>query len=111
VAVLSISSAPLVAMIICLYSNISTSSAGLISPSSIKPLSDVVVCACVSCCCGAELDVPEVLGREFVAMTRLQRQAADAFGVLETLQANKVRAQTMFAGLLGQLTMHHPTAK
>ncbi len=38
----------------------------------------------------AELDVPEVIGRECVAMTRLQRQAADAFGVLETAQANLV---------------------
>jgi hypothetical protein len=34
--------------------------------------------------------VPEVVGRECVAMTRLQRQAADAFGVLETAQANLV---------------------
>lgn len=51
--------------------------------------------------CEAELDVPEVLGCEFVAMTRLQRQAADAFGVLETAQANKVKTQTVFAGFLG----------
>jgi hypothetical protein len=36
--------------------------------------------------------VPEVVGRECVAMTRLQRQAADAFGVLETAQANVVRS-------------------
>jgi len=41
-------------------------------------------------CVLAELDVPEVIGRECVAMTRLQRQAADAFSVLETAQANMV---------------------
>lgn len=41
----------------------------------------------------AELDVPEVVGRECMAMTRLQRQAADAFGVLETAQANVVSGQ------------------
>jgi hypothetical protein len=44
-------------------------------------------------------------------MTRLQRQAADAFGVLETAQANKVRAPTVLARLLGQPTMHQPTAE
>lgn len=46
-------------------------------------------------CCAAELDVPEVVGRECVAMTRLQRQAGDAFGVLETAQANLVSCMTL----------------
>lgn len=38
----------------------------------------------------AELDVPGILGRDNVAMVRLQRQAADAFSVLDTAQANLV---------------------
>lgn len=51
----------------------------------------LVVPPVLSCdCVMAELDVPEVIGRECVAMTRLQRQAADAFSVLETAQANMV---------------------
>lgn len=41
----------------------------------------------------AELDMPGLLGRDNVAMVRLQRQAADAFSVLETAQANLVRHQ------------------
>lgn len=59
----------------------------------------VYVCLCVP---HAALDVPEIIGRECVAMTRLQRQAADAFGVLETAQANMVSNTT-------HLCHTHPT--
>jgi hypothetical protein len=57
----------------------------------------------------AELDVPEVLGRENVFMKRLQRQAADAFSVLDTAQANMVSEDSCrlvgrlrTAGVLGE---------
>lgn len=43
----------------------------------------------------AELDVPQLLGLQNTAMARLQRQAADAFSVLDTAQANLVRAATL----------------
>ena len=38
----------------------------------------------------AELDVPDIIGRENILMKPLQRQAADGFSVLETRQANVV---------------------
>jgi hypothetical protein len=60
-------------------------------------LSHIAVWCCSSLLL-SELDVPEVIGRECVAMTRLQRQAADAFGVLETAQANLVSTWTSVVG-------------
>lgn len=39
----------------------------------------------------AELDVPQVVGRDSAAMSRLVRQASDAFSVLDAAQASLVR--------------------
>lgn len=66
-----------------------------------ETISDATSLCCVLCV--AELDVPEVIGRECVAMTRLQRQAADAFSVLETAQANLVSVVPRFWLLSGNM--------